>query len=608
MSAEGQDNEQWKQKYYAQLDELEQKEKDWEQLESILKRTISRISLAAEGQNPSLDRHLSTLRQSIKNAINTTQLSNLIDEISDVITKLEEGASSEHNPSSSILQEIFSSLELPRPYNKELSKLQNQITNSDDSSHIKVVSALISIIHNALNSKQPDEKSGLLKNLFSSTKDSSTELQNQSNDFNIESYKACLLQIMNLIDNQNSPSGKLSSLKISTRDAQQQTELEALSHSLATFIKTKSESIVPESIQTTNNTQTQVSSTQPAIQELLIRLIEQLIVPADMQKLADEMKHRLEKETDQSNWKALLKDVTNLINSIRSRLQKEKNDFENFLQQVTDRLKEMDQFLQTETQQLEIAEHQGIDFDNQFQDKVTDIQQDINDATDIHHLKQSVTVKLDTISSHIRNYRDTEKQRLNQSQQQIQKMHNRMQDLEKETDTLKKVVIEKSKQAMYDTLTAIPNRLAYDKKIEEEFSRWKRFSTPLTLAIWDIDFFKKVNDTYGHKAGDKVLKTVAQLLNKRIRATDFLARFGGEEFVMLLPGTQKDEALSLLNKLREQVENCGFHYHGEAVTITASCGICNFSDDDTPGAVFERADQALYQAKKNGRNQCVIAP
>ena len=160
---------------------------------------------------------------------------------------------------------------------------------------------------------------------------------------------------------------------------------------------------------------------------------------------------------------------------------------------------------------------------------------------------------------------------------------------------------------MFDVLTGIPNRLAYEKKVAEEVARWKRFGHPLSVAVWDVDFFKKVNDTFGHKAGDKVLKTIAQLLNERIRETDFLARYGGEEFVMLLPGTKEEETLRLVNDLREKVASCGFHYHGDPVSITVSCGVSCFRENDNLETVFERADQALYRAKRNGRNQCVIA-
>ena len=337
-----------------------------------------------------------------------------------------------------------------------------------------------------------------------------------------------------------------------------------------------------------------------------MHLLEQLIVPAELQGRVDDMRTRLEEASDTTEWQFLLKDIATLINAIRSQLQQEKDEFENFLQQVTDRLKAMDDFLQTESKQLDIADQQGQAFDQKFSDNVSDIRQTISDAHDLDELKQTVTLRLDTIAEHIQLYRDSESQRLKQSQGKLESMHSRMKTLELETIKLRKVVIEKNRQAMFDTLTGIPNRLSYEQKIAEEIARWKRFSKPLSLAIWDIDFFKKVNDTYGHKAGDKVLKTVAQLLSKRIRQTDFLARYGGEEFVMLLPGTDEQESLGLLNSLRIEVEQCGFHYHGNAVTITASCGISSFRQGDTAAAVFERADQALYQSKEKGRNQCTI--
>ncbi|MBT7411086.1 MAG: GGDEF domain-containing protein [Methylococcales bacterium] len=232
---------------------------------------------------------------------------------------------------------------------------------------------------------------------------------------------------------------------------------------------------------------------------------------------------------------------------------------------------------------------------------------DIDKATELTTLKHTVNAKLDNISSHIVNYREFEVNRVEESQQQVSDMQERMVELEEEAETLKKLVVEKNKQATFDALTGIPNRLFFEERSEHEFSRWKRFNTPLILAIWDIDFFKKVNDNYGHKAGDKVLKTVAGLINKRIRSTDFLARFGGEEFVMLLPGTKQEEALYFLNKLRLQVGQCGFRYQEEVVNVTVSCGISDFRENDSVESVFERADQALYKAKENGRNQCVVA-
>ncbi len=158
-----------------------------------------------------------------------------------------------------------------------------------------------------------------------------------------------------------------------------------------------------------------------------------------------------------------------------------------------------------------------------------------------------------------------------------------------------------------DVLTEIPNRLAYEKKAAEEIARCKRFSVPLSMAVWDVDLFKQVNDTHGHKVGDKVLKAVAQLLNARMRETDFIARYGGEEFVMFLPGADEGKALELADGLREKIAACNFKHHGGIVRITVSCGVSSFVEGDSHESMFERADRALYAAKNSGRNMCMAA-
>ncbi|VAW69000.1 diguanylate cyclase (GGDEF domain) [hydrothermal vent metagenome] len=685
MSSDEQDIEKWKEKYYDQLDQLEKKENDWEKLETTLKRTIGRLSLAAEGQHNSLDRHIKELRVTIKSRIDLNRLDSIVDDISHILTKLEETNNSPERASISILEQILSQLKLSESLEKPVQKLLKQLKKATDAQFESLLKESITLLQTATSTDNKNTRTenpsstksttGFLDRLFHSSKEdtltntpadaipsftstlsdilhnvpwpdniinesesiinniktsadskqlksslqqlddvlkkwpitSESILETTSSD-ELQTYKNCLIELLNRLDNPDSPNGKLSALKISTRDAQQKSELDTLSDKLSALLLEQVDLTPPrQSNSAATDYSNNSAASQPGIQELLIRLLEQLIVPADLQNDVDKMKHRLSQETDPTNWKALLKDVALLINSIRSRMQKEKHEFENFLQQVTDRLKAMDLFLQTETSSLHTTEIQGNEFDLKINNNVNDIRQNINDATELSSLKQNVNSKLDTISEHIKLYREIEIKRVKQSQDQVSNMHTRMQTLEQETSKLKKVVIEKNKLAMIDALTAIPNRLSYEKKIEEEISRWKRFNNPLSLAIWDIDLFKKVNDTYGHKAGDKVLKTVAQLLNKRIRKTDFLARYGGEEFVMLLPGTRQEETLKLVNELRAQVENCGFHYHGEAVNITISCGISCFNSGDTLAGVFERADQALYKAKANGRNQCVAA-
>ena len=124
----------------------------------------------------------------------------------------------------------------------------------------------------------------------------------------------------------------------------------------------------------------------------------------------------------------------------------------------------------------------------------------------------------------------------------------------------------------------------------------------IPTAMLDLDHFKRINDGYGHLAGDKVLKIIATQLRKRLRPNDFIARFGGEEFVMLMPATSMAVGMQLANTLRAAIEACPFHFKGEPVTVTVSIGLAAFKPGERSDQVLKRADQALYRAKAAGRN------
>jgi diguanylate cyclase len=159
---------------------------------------------------------------------------------------------------------------------------------------------------------------------------------------------------------------------------------------------------------------------------------------------------------------------------------------------------------------------------------------------------------------------------------------------------------------LVDPLTHLPNRAAWSERLDQAVQAWQHDKEPLWLAMIDLDHFKNINDSYGHLAGDKVLKIIANQLQRGLRADDFLARFGGEEFVLLMPGTRQAEAEALLESLRAAIEACPFHFKGQRVTITTSIGASGFQHDDRSDAVLKRADRALYKAKDAGRNRIML--
>jgi len=177
--------------------------------------------------------------------------------------------------------------------------------------------------------------------------------------------------------------------------------------------------------------------------------------------------------------------------------------------------------------------------------------------------------------------------------------------VESEVSDLKASLHKANEQAFVDSLTGVPNRRAYDERIKLEFKRWQRKKEPLVLAVLDVDHFKSINDTYGHPIGDKVLRTISQLVDKKVRDSDFFGRIGGEEFAVIFTGVDLDIALKRLDQFRESIENCKFGSKGKRILITMSIGCALFHEDDKPEGVYRRADKALYKAKSSGRNKCL---
>ena len=166
---------------------------------------------------------------------------------------------------------------------------------------------------------------------------------------------------------------------------------------------------------------------------------------------------------------------------------------------------------------------------------------------------------------------------------------------------------EKEFMSVLDGLTGLYNRRQFELGLEQEFNRTKRHPADFSLAILDIDFFKKVNDTYGHQYGDYVLKTVADLMKSSFRKTDLLYRYGGEELIMILPETNIEGALIPVQRLRRAIEDYAFDYNGVKAKVTASIGLTmNFGEFKTATDLLKSADEALYKAKESGRNRVII--
>ncbi len=168
-----------------------------------------------------------------------------------------------------------------------------------------------------------------------------------------------------------------------------------------------------------------------------------------------------------------------------------------------------------------------------------------------------------------------------------------------------------------DPLTGLYNRRHFFERANAELDRAARYETPVSLFIYDVDLFKKLNDTYGHLAGDLALKVIAAASEKVVRKIDILARYGGEEFVCMLPETDLPEALMAAERVRHEIEASPLEYQGKSIKITASFGVGALSQlgpqeapaQDILQLIIRHADDALYQAKASGRNRvCISQP
>lgn len=155
-----------------------------------------------------------------------------------------------------------------------------------------------------------------------------------------------------------------------------------------------------------------------------------------------------------------------------------------------------------------------------------------------------------------------------------------------------------------DGLTQVHNKRYFDEMLEREISRAQRYSRNFALIVFDVDHFKEVNDSYGHLAGDAVLRQLGTMIAARVRRDDIVARTGGEEFAILTPEVDSSGALDLARKLRHQVEQTPFHFESTAISVTISVGLAQWHDGiESVDELIRMADERLYQAKRQGRNR-----
>jgi diguanylate cyclase len=304
---------------------------------------------------------------------------------------------------------------------------------------------------------------------------------------------------------------------------------------------------------------------------------------------------------------AVVEHAADLIHERGESLARERLQAAAVLSEVTKRLEEMAGYL-TESNSASRSHFDDTQsLNDTMMSHVRELNNEVSGATELGLLQSVVSARLESVARQVCDFRAREQTRQMEYNGRAEHMRARIADLERETQDLHSKLDLEKHGARLDPLTGVANRKSFEERFAREIERRAQGGAPAVMLLWDIDSFKVINDSYGHRAGDRVLQSVAGCFSEALRSSDFVARIGGEEFAVLLVGLRLAEALNVANQVRTAVERLRFHFRGTPVRVTASCGVTELLEDDVPEAAFDRADAALYRAKNGGKNLCVAA-
>lgn len=345
------------------------------------------------------------------------------------------------------------------------------------------------------------------------------------------------------------------------------------------------------------------------VEPLLLRILESIHITGESMALAESVRRHIVKGLNWYDFVAVLEEILQVL---RNAADDQRAEFQEFLSDVNESLAQVQAFVDSSRKHADEASASDAALDASVREQISSIADAVQDpGADLEELKASVQSQIGAIISSLDGFRDQRSQRDRSMDEHMKQLIDRISSLEEESTELRLHLAKQQQNAMRDSLTELPNRDAYNQRLKTLLDEWKAGASnerreddrALCLAVADVDNFKHINDTYGHLAGDKVLRIIAKEFVSRLRDKDFVARYGGEEFVIVMPDTRPADAEHVLNKLRQAIADIPFHFKEQQIVITVSFGVVESAADDSAESLFEKADRALYQAKTDGRNR-----
>ncbi|MFT5690972.1 MAG: diguanylate cyclase [Oceanicoccus sp.] len=602
----------WKDKYLAALDKEEKNQKQQQQLMSLLSRAVMRISLIAAGVDVKLDQQLAGLRAMLsEDRVTRRDLTLVVNALEGQVKRL----NAVKTERSKLLAQGFKSLVAQLNALKPKAVAKKQLSNFEKTlkkrtTNIQEYSVLI------------HEFSQLQKKVLDSSLQSPASKpfwHSWVPDPSVENISA------GAGVTETSGGSEFPETDNSDDDDVEVVVAEEVDENAEDYIKVDSKHPKPiivdqindgldlsdDKVEPRKERDPKMFAEEPSysrlnqhIRDVLSELLDQIEVPP----LATENYSAARQQINAGlPWYELIPTLEDITMVVVSAFDLRQQEFEQYLAHLNSRLEKTRAFISASKQTQEEGVQANLEFDQSLRKNMSAMRLSIDSATEIDQLKSTVNSSIDQIVIAMDEHKHAEKDREESLTNKLNALVKRVKLMESESKLAEKHLEDQRQKALRDVLTQLPNRGAYEQRLQLEFERWKRYGHGLSLVVCDIDLFKRINDSYGHLAGDKVLRIIAKTLVKRLRATDFIARYGGEEFVVLMPETNQDQALRVVDGVREAIANCPFHFKDEEVSVTMSFGVTEFFEGDLADGVFARSDKALYAAKDGGRNCCVLA-
>ncbi|HEY7883912.1 MAG TPA: diguanylate cyclase [Cellvibrionaceae bacterium] len=547
-------DQRWRDKYLDALDEQEQQEKRFVEQRSLLQRAMVRVSVAAGGQSSELDQALENLRQHLRKN-EASDLTPALGQLDQALIQFESNRESSNKQLRQGFEGLLDTLgrqDISAEQKKALRTLSQDINRQRE-----LLQACPQLLHKLaalqrhilLQEPAPatTASGGLLARLLGK-KELSTAVPEPVGDGQEHKADRALFEL--------NPNATL-------RDSQ------TVSLQLCSIIN-----------------------------ELLTSVESQAVAPTALKQL----QQRLQGGLQNVDLIPVLEQVRDLVMAAYIAATR---TYAEYLNRVNEELSAIYEGLGGVAAQSQVLQGASEQLNSHMLNEISALESEVSQARDLKTLQSQVQAKLGGIRAVLDNFRQ-----VGESNEpvagRLSALAEKIQIMEQEARENKAVLELQRHKALHDPLTGMPNREAFNERVAYELLRCKRYANPLTLAVCDLDYFKKINDSLGHQAGDRVLKVLSKAIARRLREVDFFGRYGGEEFVILLPETTAEQALSALDKIRAAIAKTGFSYKEQPLEVTVSIGIAEFSSEDTAESLFERADRALYAAKAAGRNQCGI--